>query len=187
MGILDLDCLKSPGFHHVISLRDEETNECYSGKFLFHVVELKKLNHATETERQQPLYRWARLIAAADWKTVCEEAAGNEYMEAAREIMAKMRQDERERYLYLRQEMAYTDEISRMRTARTEGREEGMDLKEVILIQKKIRKGKTLEQIAEETEEEIENIRALYELVKENTDKSAEEILEMVGDLRYEC
>ena len=101
--------------------------------------------------------------------------------------MAKMSQDERERYLYLRQEMAYTDEISRMRTARTEGREEGMDLKEVILIQKKIRKGKTLEQIAEEMEEEIENFRALYELVKENTEKSAEEILEMAGDLRYEC
>ena len=157
------------------------------------------MTHATETEQKQPLYRWARLIAAADWKTVCEEAAGNEYMEAAREIMAKMSQDERERYLYLRQEMAYTDEISRMRTARTEGREEGkkegrkegrkegMDLKEVILIQKKIRKGKALEQIAEETEEEIENIRALYELAKENTDKSAEEILEMAGDLRYEC
>ena len=31
-----------------------------------------------------------------------------------------MSQDERERYLYLREEMAYSDEISRMKTAREE-------------------------------------------------------------------
>lgn len=30
-----------------------------------------------------------------------------------------------ERYLYLREEMAYSDEISRMKTAREEGLEEG--------------------------------------------------------------
>ena len=39
--------------------------------------------------------------------------------------MYKMSQDERERYLYLREEMAYSDEISRMKTAREEGLEEG--------------------------------------------------------------
>lgn len=42
---------------------------------------------------------------------VCAEAQGNEYMVAAMEIMAKMSKDEWERYLYLRREMAYTDEM----------------------------------------------------------------------------
>ena len=47
-------------------------------------------------------------------------------MEAARDIMAKMNQDERERYLYLRREMAYSDEISRIRTAENQGKQQGI-------------------------------------------------------------
>ena len=42
-GILDFNQMKSPGYYHKISLMDEETNESYSRKFQFHVIELKKL------------------------------------------------------------------------------------------------------------------------------------------------
>lgn len=40
--------------------------------------------------------------------------------------MAKMNQDERERYLYLRREMAYSDEVSRIRTAENQGIKQGI-------------------------------------------------------------
>lgn len=124
VGILDFNQMKSPGFHHKITLLDEKTQEVYSDKFIFHVIELKKLDETPESE-QDELYRWARLIAANSWKEVCEEADGNPYMEEVKEEMKKISQDEKERYLYLREAMALSDEASRMMTARREGIKEG--------------------------------------------------------------
>lgn len=49
------------------------------------------------------------------------EAKGNPYMETAKDEMEKINKSEEERYLYLRREMAVSDEKSRMDTARKEG------------------------------------------------------------------
>ena len=51
-------------------------------------------------------------------------------------------------------------------------------LKCIELIQKKYRKGKSLEQIAEEMEEEVADIEKLYLLVKENPEMPAEQFLQ---------
>lgn len=50
------------------------------------------------------------------------------------------------------------------------------EVKLLILIQKKILKNKGLELIADELEEDADNIRGLYEVVKANVGSSAEEI-----------
>ena len=55
------------------------------------------------------------------------EAKGNPYMETAKDEMEKINKSEEERYLYLRREMAVSDEKSRMDTARKEGIKEGED------------------------------------------------------------
>ena len=55
------------------------------------------------------------------------EAKGNPYMETAKDEMEKINKSEEERYLYLRREMAVSDEKSRMDTARKEGIQEGED------------------------------------------------------------
>lgn len=89
------------------------------------MVQLKKLEDAAKEEKETELYYWAKLLAAKDWKEVDDTIKGNPYREAVKDEMYKMSQDERERYLYLREEMAYSDEISRMKTAREEGLEEG--------------------------------------------------------------
>lgn len=88
-------------------------------------TQLKKLENAAKEEKETELYYWAKLLAAKDWKEVDDTIKGNPYREAVKDEMYKMSQDERERYLYLREEMAYSDEISRMKTAREEGLEEG--------------------------------------------------------------
>ena len=121
VGILDFIQMESPGFHHKILLLDKETYEVYSRKFLFQEIELKKLDETPESE-QNELYRWARLIAANNWKEICEEAVGIPYMEE----MKKISQDEKERYLYLREAMALSDEASRIKTAKNEGIKEGI-------------------------------------------------------------
>ena len=53
-----------------------------------------------------------------------------------------------------------------MKKGREEGREEGRNLQLWKMIQKKIVKGKSLEQIADELEEREEDILSLYEQVK---------------------
>ena len=65
-------------------------------------------------------------------------------------------------------------------SGRTEGRSEGENLKLIAQIQKKIFKGKTLEEIADEVEEEPAKIQILYTVVEENRDKTAEEILNLL-------
>lgn len=55
------------------------------------------------------------------------EAKGNPYMETAKDEMEKINKSEEGRYLYLRREMAVSDEKSRMDTARKEGIKEGED------------------------------------------------------------
>lgn len=127
VGILDFNIMKSPNFHHEITLRDTKNDELYSGKFAFHVVELKKLDNVPESEKNMPLYRWAKLISAKNWKEVCEVSRGDSFMEAARDVMDKINQDKTERYLYLRREMAYIDEQSRIRTAENFGIKQGLE------------------------------------------------------------
>ena len=56
------------------------------------------IESATEEEKQ----------TAKDWQQVEEIIRGNPYREAVKQEMYKMSRDEKERYLYLREEMADT-------------------------------------------------------------------------------
>ena len=73
-------------------------------------------------------------------------------MERIQEEMVKMSQDERDRYLYLREEMAASDRVSQLQSAENRGRREGKEegrkeeiyqgkiLTQISMIQKKVKK-----------------------------------------------
>ena len=61
-----------------------------------------------------------------------------------------------------------------------EGIEKGVNLSRLTQIQKKCAKGKSLDQMAEELEEEKEKLRPLYELAVKYPDRTAEELLELL-------
>ena len=61
-----------------------------------------------------------------------------------------------------------------------EGIERGVNLSRLAQIQKKYAKGKSLDQMAEELEEEKEKLRPLYELAVKYPDRTAEELLELL-------
>lgn len=61
-----------------------------------------------------------------------------------------------------------------------EGIERGVNLSRLAQIQKKCAKGKSLDQMAEELEEEKEKLRPLYELAVKYPDRTAEELLELL-------
>lgn len=182
IGILNFNMMKSPGYYHKVTLRDEKTNELYSRKFQFHMIELKKTKTTKGKARKHPLYRWARLIAATTWEEVAQESAGNRYMERIQEEMVKMSQDERDRYLYLREEMAASDRVSQLQSAENRGVRAGKLLNQISMIQKKVKKNKNLEQIADELEESATKIRLIYDQVKQHPDKTAEEIYNLINN-----
>ena len=182
IGILNFNMMKSPGYYHKVTLRDEKTNELYSRKFQFHMIELKKTKTTKGKARKHPLYRWARLIAATTWEEVAQESAGNRYMERIQEEMVKMSQDERDRYLYLREEMAASDRVSQLQSAENRGVRAGKLLNQISMIQKKVKKNKNLEQIADELEESATKIRLIYDQVKQHPDKTVEEIYNLINN-----
>ena len=176
VGILDFNYLKSPGFYHRILLQDDKTGELYSSKFQFHVIELSKIRSTKGKARKQELYRWAKLISASTWEEVREESEGNHYMEKVRDEMIKMSQDESERYLYLREQMAIRDKASQLRSAENIGIRKGELLKLVTLVQRKIEKGDTVDKIADDLLEDQEIIEKIYNLIRKYPDKDEKEI-----------
>jgi flagellar biosynthesis/type III secretory pathway protein FliH len=126
LGILDFDLTDYPDYFHEYVIQHKEYHDIYTSKIRFFVLELKKLKNASRIERKSKRYRWAALIAATTWEDVQKFSKGDPYMERARDLIYDMSQDEEERYLYLRQQMAIIDENSRLRTARNDGLEEGL-------------------------------------------------------------
>ncbi len=69
------------------------------------------------------------------------------------------------------------DEKKQRKLDRDEGREEGMELGVIMLIQKKVKKGKTIDIIADELESTVEEIKPTYDAVmKYPTDTDPKEI-----------
>lgn len=115
------------------------------------MVQLKQIESATEEEKQ----------TAKDWQQVEEIIRGNPYREAVKQEMYKMSRDEKERYLYLREEMAVSDEVSRMMTAIKEGIKRGIKLtKKVFQLSQK---GCTIAQIAEKCNIEESEVKEILE------------------------
>ena len=107
-------------------------------------------------------------------------------MERIQEEMVKMSQDERDRYLYLKEAMAASDRVSQMQSVENRGRREeiyqGKILTQISMIQKKVKKNKNLEQIVDELEEPMEEIKPIYDQVKQHPDKTAEEIYNLINN-----
>ena len=130
----------------------------------------------------------ARLISASTWEEVREESEGNHYMEKVRDEMIKMSRDESERYLYLREQMAIRDKESQLQSAenrgrregREEGRKQGEVLKLITMVKKKIENGDSVAKIADDLLEDADVIEKIYDIVKENPEKTREEICEIL-------
>ena len=105
-------------------------------------------------------------------------------MEKVRDEMIKMSRDESERYLYLREQMAIRDKESQLRRAenrgrregRKEGRKQGEILKLITMVKKKIENGDSIAKIADDLLEDADVIEKIYDIVKENPEKTREEI-----------
>ena len=162
-----------------ISFCDEVTGEKYTDLMQIQVLELKKL--AAKSEHEENIISWMRFLSGKSREEFEVMAKSDEYIEEAYDALKKLSADDRAKLEYEAREKAIRDYNSQMSSAVRRGRKQGQLLSQLELIQKKCRKGKSLEQIADEMEEEIADIEKLYHVVKENQEMSAEQLLKIAG------
>ena len=90
-------------------------------------------------------------------------AARNPYIGEAYSELLKLSADKRKRLEYEARQKAIRDHNAMIHYAERTGQERGEELKLVELIKKKLSKGKTITQIADELEETEENIQKIIE------------------------
>ena len=152
-----------------IAFCDTESGKEYSDLMELHVLELSKL--PPEQQNETDLMKWMRFFGGKceeDFKKMAEK---DEYIGEAYEVLKNMSEDEVKLLEYEARQKAIRDYNSYMHSAERKGRNEGIKLgKEELLkqqVKKKLAKGKSLEAIADECEEETSVIRTIINEIGE--------------------
>ena len=135
---------------------DKDTGEAYTDLMEIHVLELEKL--PKEEQNEAGIIRWMRFLGAKSRREFEKMAEKDSYMEEAYEMLKHMSADEKKRLEYEAREKAIRDYHSQMQSMREEGFVNGEKRKAVNIITNMLRKGKSPEEIAELTGEELEEI-----------------------------
>ena len=172
VGILCFPLFEDNKCYRRIALCDTESGEEYTDLIEMHVLELSKL--PPEQQNETDLMKWMRFFGGRceeDFKKMAEK---DEYIGEAYEALKNMSEDEIKRMEYEARQKAIRDYNSYMHSAERRGLKNGIKLgknlgREEILkqqVEKKLAKGKSLEIIAEECEEEISVIQALINEIR---------------------
>lgn len=128
----------------------------------------------TRGKKNIPSEELRQLLAYFEHST--EKYAINNDLREIHEMVSRVRQDEEVELSYMkifeREQMIWEDGMDI-------GRNEGEELKLIQQVLKKVHKGKDMYTIAEELEEVPADIERLYETVKNNQDRTKEEIHEI--------
>lgn len=142
---------------------DKDTGKEYTDLLEIHVLELKKLPEKEQNE--SGIIRWMRFLGAKSRKEFEKMAKEDSYIDEAYEMLKHMSADEKKRLEYEAREKAIRDYHSQMQASREEGRKEGREegKKEGVasIITNMLRKGKSPEEIADMTGEDLEEIQEI--------------------------
>ena len=95
IGFLDFTLFEDhPEFYATYRLRNTKDGYVYSDKFTLSVVELNRINKATDEDRKYGIDKWARLFKATTWEEVKMIAANDEHISSAARSMFKREVDE---------------------------------------------------------------------------------------------
>ena len=166
-----------------IVLCDEKTVKKYTDLLELQILELKKLSKRTEDEEN--VISWMRFLSGKSREEFEEMAKTDEYISEAYSSLKKLSADDIEKLQYEAREKAIRDYNSQMssslkrgiRQGIEQGIERGQTLEKVKLVLKKYQKGKSIEEIADELEEDISSIDRIYQMVRETPEETPEELL----------
>lgn len=161
----------APEYYAMYQLINKKNFFIYSDKFSIGVIDLTQIELATEEDCRYGVNLWARVFTATTWEEIEMLAQNNEYLQEAvsgvRQLTAeeKIRQrcQDRETNAYWERIRAAETERLKQAVSDQQSTIDNYADKELRRILKKIKAGKSLEQIAEELEEDVENILPVYE------------------------
>ena len=176
ISILGFNLDENPKYHRIFRLRDEDGEE-YSDLIEIQVIELKKL-----LSGKDPMDDWILLFNAKTKEELdmLEAKTKNRgILEAIKEVRV-MSLGQRWKMMYDARMKLIRDQHAREDYVREEGREQGIEQGRTIhmiqLIQRKLKKGWTLEEIAEDLEEPLENVERIRDAIKCCESEDAAEI-----------
>ena len=110
IGFLDYTLFNAfPEFYATYKLKNVKNHQIYSDSLTLSVVNLSRIDLATEEDKQYHIDHWAMLFKATTWEELKMLAADNEYLSEASNTMYLMSADERIRKQCLDREEYYQD------------------------------------------------------------------------------
>lgn len=115
IGILDFTLFKDdPSFYATYHLMNDRTYRIYSSKFGISVLNLSRIDLATDEDKNYKIDHWAKLFKATTWEDLKMIAKSDTYIEKAASTIYKLTQEEK-----IRQQCEAREDYRR----RTEARE----------------------------------------------------------------
>ena len=156
----------------------------YSDKLEIHICELPKLKKYSHPETE--LLNWMRFINADKEEEMEKMADKNQYIQTAYDDLKMLSANEQKRLAYEERLKAERDYISfaydNWERGLKQGMEQGIQVKTIGLILKKMAKGLTVEETAELTEEDASFVQRVYECRQNHPDWKEKEIADSLLD-----
>ena len=110
IGFLDYTLFEeTPEFYASYKLINVKNHQKYSDSLTLHVVDLSRIDLATEEDRKYHIHEWAMLFKARTWEEMKMLAARDEYLQEASETIFRMSADDLVRKRCLDREEYYQD------------------------------------------------------------------------------
>lgn len=129
IGFLDYTLFKDyPEFYATYKLSNVKNHHVYSDNFVLSVVDLSKIDLATEEDRKYHIDYWASLFKASTWEDIKMLASKNEYLNEASKTIFQLSADEqirkrcRDREEYYQDLRNYEREMEKMRKTISENK-----------------------------------------------------------------
>ena len=152
----------------------------YSDKLEIHICELPKLKKYSHPETE--LLNWMRFINADKEEEMEKMADKNQYIQTAYDDLKMLSANEQKRLAYEERLKAERDYISFAYDNWERGLKQGIQVKTIGLILKKMAKGLTVEETAELTEEDASFVQRVYECRQNHPDWKEKEIADSLLD-----
>ena len=86
VGFVDFDLFEENNrFYDTFLMISPDSSQIYTDNFLLSVVNLRRINEATEKDKKSQLDRWCKLLIASTWEELREIAKEDSYMQATAE------------------------------------------------------------------------------------------------------
>lgn len=110
IGILDYTLFDGqPEFYATYKLINVKNYQTYSDSLTLHVIDLSRIDLATDEDKRYHIHEWAMLFKASTWEEIKMLASKDDYLREASETIFRMNADELVRKRCLDREEYYQD------------------------------------------------------------------------------